>query len=78
MGYRGGGEVRRVIVSVGQNQKTVFLQTDSLADTKFFTKKQFFFRRKICEAFIMVRKSRGCTDEKKLLDREEFQTIYAH
>ena len=28
-----GGEVRRVIVSVGQNQKTVFLQTDSLADT---------------------------------------------
>ena len=29
----GGGEVRGVIVSVGPNQKTVFLQTDSLADT---------------------------------------------
>ena len=28
-----GGGVRWAIVSVGQNQKTVFLQTDSLADT---------------------------------------------
>ena len=29
----GGGGVRKAIVSVGQNQKNTFSQTDSLADT---------------------------------------------
>ena len=65
-----GGEVRLPIVSVGQNQKTPFLKTDSLADTLFLTKIIFFLEKKklftpIIKNFIFLKKNIFLFFEKK-------------
>ena len=64
-----GGQVRLPILFVGQNQKPLFLKTESLADTLFMTKIICFWERKfftsINKNFFFEKKHFSFFSEKK-------------